>query len=164
MAELNIDLSNVEVSAPGNGEKREFKALPAGEYIVRAVSSEVKATKAGTGQYLKVRFDVVDGDHAGRVLFTNFNIQNPSEKAQEIGRQQLKQLAVAVGLPNPNAIERSEDLHDIAVTAYVKRVRNEQYGDSDGFQNEIANYKAVSGAPLATPAAGGSAPSEDLPF
>jgi hypothetical protein len=42
----------------------------------------------------------VKGEHAGRLLWQNFNINNPSEKAQRIGRQQIVAWATACGKPN----------------------------------------------------------------
>ena len=75
-----------------------FDPIPAGDYHLKVTDSSLEDTKAGTGQYIKVRCDVMGPSHQGRVLFTNINIRNPNPKAEEIGRQQLGSLLRAIGL------------------------------------------------------------------
>jgi len=77
---------------------RNFEPLPAGWYLATITSAELMTTKAGTGQYIKVRYDILGPTHQGRVVFGNLNIRNPSAKAEEIGLQQLGELMGAVGL------------------------------------------------------------------
>jgi hypothetical protein len=95
MAKFGFDVTEVEVSAPA-----EYDPIPEGEYILKAVDAEEKATSRGDGSYIKVKYEVVKGEHAGRLLWQNFNVNNPSEKAQRIGRQQLVAWATACGKPN----------------------------------------------------------------
>ena len=75
-----------------------FEPIPAGWYEATITSAELKATKAGTGQYIAVRYDITGPSHQGRVVFGNLNIRNPNPKAEEIGRQQLGELMRAIGL------------------------------------------------------------------
>lgn len=82
MAKLNFDLDTVEIK---------YEALPKGEYKAELISGEVVPTKSGTGMVLKAVF-LVDGS---RQIFHNFNIENPSEVAQGIGRRQLKSFSLA---------------------------------------------------------------------
>jgi hypothetical protein len=95
VAKFGFDVSEVEVSAPA-----EYDPIPEGDYILKAVDAEEKETSRGDGTYIKVKFEVAKGEHAGRLLWQNFNIVNPSEKAQRIGRQQLVAWATACGKPN----------------------------------------------------------------
>ena len=37
----------------------------------------MKATKAGTGQYLQLGFQILDGPHKGRKLWARLNLDNP---------------------------------------------------------------------------------------
>jgi hypothetical protein len=74
---------------------KDFDVLPAGDYPVVVESAEVKPTKKGTGHYLGVQLVVVDGPAKGRKLFDNFNLQNPSEKAVQIGLEHLSSLCKA---------------------------------------------------------------------
>ena len=76
----------------------DYTPLPEGEYSVTIKDAEVKATNDGTGQYIKLRLDVQGPTHAGRVVFSNINIRNKSEQAEQIGRGQLKAVMSALAL------------------------------------------------------------------
>ena len=94
MAFLNEEF-NVNELPQGNGN---FEPLPAGWYTATISQSELKATKAGNGQYIKLRYDITGPSHQGRVVFGNLNIKNANPKAEEIGRQQLGDIMRAIGL------------------------------------------------------------------
>ena len=89
---LDFDATGIDID---NFE--DFTPLPAGNYLCSIVESEMKTTKAGNGEYLSLRLDVLSGDYQGRVLFHNLNLKNPSIKAEEIARQQLAQICHATG-------------------------------------------------------------------
>lgn len=159
MARLDASFDSSQVE-PQTGD---FAPLPAGEYQVRVASSELKPTKAGDGQYIKLRLDVIGPTHAGRVLFSNINIRNKNPKAEDIGRQQLSSICRAIGVP---VLNDTDEL--IGGTLLVKvTVKSDEYGEG----NEVKAYKAIGGsvapavsappraasAPTA-PAAGGAAP------
>ena len=55
-------------------EKREFEPVPAGWYTATIANAELRDTKAGTGKYISVRFDITGPEHQGRVVFTNLKI------------------------------------------------------------------------------------------
>ena len=115
--------------------RTEFAPLPAGWYLATVHSAEVKQTKAGNGQFIKLRYDIVGGEHANRVVFGNLNTKNASEKAQEIGRQQLGELMRAIGLPT---IQDTDQL--VGGTLEIKlSVRDDpQWGVS----NEVKGFRA----------------------
>lgn len=141
MATLNIDLSNIESTGFSS------EPLPAGNYPCVAVASQLKSTKAGNGRYLEVEFDVIDGPHKGRKLWSRFNIENPSEKAVQIGYEQLAQFGRAVGV---TVIQESEQLHGKPVTVKVTVKHSSEYGPS----NEVKGFAAMGGP---SPAAAGVA-------
>lgn len=95
MAKFGFDTSEFE----GTGGN-DFQVMPEGEYTLKATDAEMKETKKGDGAYLAVTFEVVKGEHAGRKVWQNFNIHNPSEKAQNIGREQVSAWGRAAGKPN----------------------------------------------------------------
>lgn len=101
MAKFGFDVTEIEVSAPA-----EYDPIPEGEYILKAVDAEEKATSRGDGSYFKVKFEVVRGEHAGRLLWQNFNVNNPSEKAQRMARQQIAAWAIACGKPNADDTDK----------------------------------------------------------
>jgi len=116
-------------------------ALPAGEYVAEIVKSEVKATKAGTGHYLALRFRVIEGEHVGRLVFTNLNYDNPNPQAVEIAFKALNSIKECCGL-SPDEGEDTEELHGIPMTLKVTiRKGNDQYPDS----NEIRAYTPLEG-------------------
>lgn len=104
MAKFGFDVSEVEVDAPVS-----YDPLPEGEYVLKALDAEEKTTSRGDGSYIKVKYEVVKGDYEGRLLWQNFNVNNPSEKAQKIGRQQLKAWATACGKPDADDTDKLLD-------------------------------------------------------
>ena len=94
MAKFGFDVDEVEVDiAP------DYSPIPKGEYKLQALEAEEKETSKKNGSYIKVKFEVVDGPHMSRLIWQNFNIVNPNETAQRIGRQQLVAWATACGKP-----------------------------------------------------------------
>lgn len=132
-----------------------FEPLPAGWYTVKVSGAELKSTKAGTGQYISVKYDVLGPSHQGRIVFGNLNIRNPSEKAEEIGRRQLGELMRAIGLPT---VRDSDQLigGELSIQLDIKPADG-QYAAS----NNVTGFKSIEGSappkPI-TPAANDSAP------
>jgi hypothetical protein len=50
-----------------------YEPLPAGWYTATIADAELKTTKDGSGQYIKVRYDITGPTHQGRVVFGNIN-------------------------------------------------------------------------------------------
>jgi hypothetical protein len=130
MAQLNFNSTEVP-------EDEGFKPLPEGEYTVQIIQSEMKETKAGTGHFLELRMQVLDGDHVGRLLFDRLNLINPNETAVKIAQRTLADICEATGVLE---VEDSEELHGIEMIAKV--VIKPAQGDwPEG--NEIKKYKAA---------------------
>lgn len=109
MAKFGFDVADVEVSERGN-----YDPMPKGEYTLKATDAELKDTSRGDGTYLAVTFEVIKpAQYNGRKVWQNFNIVNPNEKAEKIGREQVAGWARAAGKPNARdsdeLIERSFD-------------------------------------------------------
>lgn len=79
------------------------QVLPTGQYTVQIEKAEVKKTKAGDGEYLNVQMKVISQYYNGGVLFHMFNLRNPNEIAQNIGRSELKTLMGLVSVGDLNA-------------------------------------------------------------
>jgi hypothetical protein len=140
MAFLNEEF-NVNELPQGNGN---FEPLPAGWYTATISQSELKATKAGNGQYIKLRYDITGPSHQGRVVFGNLNIKNANPKAEEIGRQQLGDIMRAIGLAK---VTDTDQLIGGQIGIKLEVKQDEQYGAS----NEVKGFKSLSGS--AAPAA-----------
>ncbi len=122
----------------------DFEPIPAGWYSVAVTDADLRDTKAGTGNYISVRFDVTGPTHEGRVVFTNLNLKNPNPKAEEIGRQQLDALQRAIGL---TAVQDTDQLIGGNCQIKVTIRKSEEWGDS----NEVKAYKAIEGSALPMP-------------
>jgi hypothetical protein len=101
MAKFGFDVTEVEVPAP----RGEYEPLPAGEYVLKALEADEKKTSTG-GTMIVAKFEVVKGEHAGRLIWQNFNTINNSKDAQRIGRQQLVSWATACGRPNEDETDK----------------------------------------------------------
>lgn len=131
MAQLNFDATQ---HTPDTG----FETIPAGWYNAMIDESELKPTRDGSGAYLQVRFNVMDGQYAGRKVFTRLNIRNMNPTAQEIAFKQLSAIAHAVGVLQ---VQDSAQLHGapLKIKVKVRKDTTGQYEDS----NEISAFKNI---------------------
>jgi len=123
MAELSFDATQVQ-------PQQEFDLLPAGKYLAQVIDSEVVPTKAGTGQMLKLTFEIMDGEYANRRLWARLNIANENAQAQQIGVTKLTD---------------SLELHEKPVLVTVK-VRKAKPGDTYGDSNDVTGFAAATAA------------------
>ena len=145
MARISFNASNVEPSTP-------MDVLPAGKYLAMAIASELKPTKNGTGEYLQITFEVLDGSAKGRKIFERLNIRNSNKTAEDIAQRALSALCHAVGVIE---LEDSDQLHDkpVVLDVAVDPAKGEYSA-----QNRVKGYSAAGGqtsapAPAARPAA-----------
>ena len=129
MAQLNFNANEVEPTT-------DFEALPAGKYLAVITESEVKANKAGTGSYLQLTFQILEGEYQNRILWARLNLDNPNATAVKIARAELSALCRAVGVMAP---QDSVELHDLPL---VIKVKCKKRSDTDEVTNEIAGYEA----------------------
>lgn len=73
--------------------------VPPGKYTLQCEKGEMTYTRAGTGVIFKVMMAILTGEFAGRTVWANFNVKNPSDQAVTIGISELKALVAAVGIP-----------------------------------------------------------------
>ena len=137
MASLNFDASAVE-------PQQTFDALPVGRYEVIITDSEMKDTKAGTGQYLQLTFSVTGGQHDGRKLWSRLNLVNPNQTAVGIAERELSAICHCVGIITPSD---SEELHDRPLIVDVIQELNPMSGQQT---NRIKGYAQADGSPAAS--------------
>lgn len=133
MASLTFNANEVEPSSA-------YELLPAGDYIAMITSSETKATNSGTGSYIKLRFDIVDGAGKGRVIFTNLNMWNQNPTAVEIAQKDLSAICRAV---NVMQLSDSSQLHDRPM---IIKVGIQPAKDGYEASNAIKGYKPLNEA------------------
>lgn len=124
-----------------------FDPIPAGWYTGMIVSSEMKQTKNGNGQYLQLRIDVIEGEHEGRVIFDRLNLINDNQTAVEIAQRQLSAICRAVGVMQPRD---SADLHDKPLRV---KLSIRPAGNGYDASNEVKAYEAVEGGTWTAPGA-----------
>lgn len=98
------------------------------------IDSEMKPTKAGTGNYLQLTFQIIEGPYANRLLWARLNLDNPNETARKIAQGELSAICRAVGVLAPND---SVELHNLPL---VINVRCKKRSDTGEIVNEIKGY------------------------
>jgi hypothetical protein len=61
-------MGNLDFNANTVEPATDFEPIPAGKYVAAVVASEMKPTKAGTGNYLELTFEVLEGEFKGRMI------------------------------------------------------------------------------------------------
>jgi hypothetical protein len=79
-----------------------FTPLPAGEYDAIIVESEMKPTKDGTGKYLQLKLQILNGKFQNRTLFDRLNLVNKNDTAVQIAKGTLSAICRAVNVLTPN--------------------------------------------------------------
>lgn len=146
MAKFGFNVAEVEIDAPVS-----YDPIPDGEYTLKALDAEQKTTSRGDGTYIKVKFEVVKGEYAGRLLWQNFNIENPSQKAQNIGRQQLVAWATACGKPDADDTDKLLEKPFRAAVGIEKGTGG--YSDSNRIKAFLFEQQDDAPTPKAKPAA-----------
>jgi len=136
MAHFNFDASAVAPQVSNS-------VLPAGTYLAHITESDVRPLASGNGEGLKLTFEIIDGQHKGRRVWDNLNIQHNNETTQRIAQAQLSALCHAV---NVIKLEDTSALHYKPVRIKVT-VR-----EADGKYQESNNIKGYESASGATPA------------
>lgn len=134
-----------------------FDPIPAGWYTVMIVASEMKTTKNGSGEYLQLRLDIIDGEYEGRVLFDRLNLRNQNQTAVEIAQRQLSAICRAVGVMQP---QDSSDLHDRPLRV---KVSIRPAGNGHDASNEIRGYSPIEGSEKQPAQAARTAPAAAAP-
>ena len=111
-----------------------FDPLPAGKYLAVITESEMKPTKSGTGSYLQLAFQVLEGQFKNRILWARLNLDNPNQLTVQIAKGELSAICRAVGVLQP---KDSCELHNLPLIVTVKCKKREDTGD---IVNEIKGY------------------------
>jgi hypothetical protein len=122
-----------------------FEPIPPGKYIAAIIESEMKATKAGTGHYLELTLQILEGESKNRLLWARLNLDNPNVQAKQIAQAELSAICRAVGVM---VLNDSCDLHNLPLMIHVKCKKREDTGE---IVNEIRGYsKKVPPEPAGT--------------
>ena len=151
MATLDFDVSSYEAT------KSNFDPLPRGEYLAIVTENQMKATKSGTGEYLELVIQIVDGEFSGRKIWERLNIHNANETAETIARAALKSLSLACGI---EPLTDTDMLNDTPFTIVLDIDRK------DPTRNRVMGYKpaGAAAAPVARQTATKAAPAAAKPW
>lgn len=131
-------------------EPSNFDVFPAGKYLAQIVSSEMRPTKDGRGQYLFLELDILEGQFAGRKLFDRLNLVNDNPDTVDIATRTLSSICRATGQMQ---VKDSEQLHLIPLIADVRvRPPKGQYGESNSIRYLPRNAAAAPTPATRTPA------------
>ena len=120
----------------------DFEPITPGDYVALIVASEKKETKAKTGYYLELTFQIIEGKFKERRLWDRLNLWNQNKTAVKISNQRLAEIRQAVGVLNPSS---SEELHDKPLALkVVTRTRS----DTGELTNEIKKVSSVASVPV----------------
>lgn len=131
-----------------------YSLLPAGDYSMQIVQSEVRPTRDGSNKYVWFELDILDGEYAGRKFWERLNLWSDNETAKKIANQTLVSLTRACGFVT---IEDTEELHFRPFQVKMRVKKNGKTGELENSAIYIAAEEAPARAPAA-PAAGRPAP------
>jgi hypothetical protein len=145
---------NVDDIAGGTGG---LPLIPDGLYKAVIIDSELKATKAGTGQYLALKIVLTEGQYANTEFTERLNIINPNTVAVEIAYKTLANICKALGMAQTP--QDSTQIHNKPFLLETKTKKGEPWTDDKGElregndSSEIKGYKPIgTPQPVATPA------------
>ncbi len=149
-----IDQNLSDVKEEDMNRDGSWSALKPGDYPFMVTETDYKQNGKRNGNTLWIKVQCIDPQHPSAKWTEFLAIDNPSPEAVRIARAKLKQLAIAVGHPNPDFVEYSEDLHSIAfmATVTIEPANEAKYGDRNGMQNRIGAYKPMNGGGVPVPA------------
>jgi len=138
MADLNgFNANQVEPTT-------EFEPIPAGKYLAMITDSEMKPTKSGSGSYLQLTFQILEGEYKGRFVWARLNLNNANATAVQIARSELSAICRAIGVMTPND---SVELHNLPLVITVKCKKREDSGEVSNEVKGFAKREAASGQP-----------------
>jgi hypothetical protein len=139
MPKIDFDLSDYEYKSSSS-----FEPLPPGDYTAIITDSNLKATKSGTGEYIALTMEIIEGKYSGRRIWENLNVYNANKQAEDIARSALKSIFAAVGKPNERD---TEEAHNIPFKLSLAIDRK------DPTRNRVMGYSEMHNAPKPAPSA-----------
>lgn len=128
-----------------------FEPIPAGWYTACIVEAESQQSKAGH-EMAVLRYKIVEGEHAERVLFVRLNLNHPNEQPRNIAQSQYAAIRKAMNIQDVTTP------HDLLNKPHRIKVALNKRKDTGEDTNEIKGWEAVNAAPPAQPSEGAQAP------
>lgn len=133
-----------------------FDPIPAGKYLAVVTATEMKPTKNGSGEYLQVELEVIEGPHKGRKLWDRLTLKHPNDLTVKIAKGTLSAICRAIGVMAP---KDSVELHNLPLVISVGCKKRDDNGE---ITNVIKGYakreSAATSRPAPSPNGAGSPP------
>jgi hypothetical protein len=139
-------------SAPDQKGVGDWTPLPVGDYQAHVKNSEMVATKDNPKHFfLKLDWEILAGESAGKILVQRLNLVNSNPSAVEIAQKHLKSICDAMAIAGP--IGDSVVLHNkpIVISVYITKA-SANYSEG----NDIKKYETIGGAVAVAGAAVGA--------
>lgn len=131
--ELGFDTSQTE------SWNSQYDLLPPGDYHVFITEDRVQESRDGI-PYLTLRYDIAEGPYKDRCFFDNLYFWSNNVNAKSIAKRKLKSIAMAIGYPNPDYVQDSNEL--VGGEMIINLKITPAKGDYDE-RNDIRIYKCV---------------------
>lgn len=122
-------------------ESSQFSPIPAGEYKACLCGTTRKKTKSGDGEYLELCWQIIDGVHRGRMLWSRHNLWNKSQAAVDIAKREIRQMLESVSM-----LGKAQNASDILNLPLIIKVKLEKRKDTGEDSNAISAWKSVQSA------------------
>jgi hypothetical protein len=131
------------------GDRPSGELLPSGRYTAQIIESNVADTKSGRGQIATLTWEILDGPHERRRVWSRVNVFHENQMAQDIGQRFLKQITDALNL-GPIDDTTALEFQPVEITVGIEKSRDPQYPD----RNEVKRVSPLPGrAPKVAPSA-----------
>jgi hypothetical protein len=104
----------------------DFDPIPAGKYAAMITASQMKDAKNGTGSYLELTFQILEGEYQNRLLWARLCLTHTKEVTSKIARGHLSAICKAVGVLTPHD---SAELHNLPLILNVKLKKRTDNGE-----------------------------------
>lgn len=136
---MSIDAIFANFNAGEVAPRTANELLSDGWHSVVIAKSKTKINNAGTGSYLELELEVIDGPNAKRRVWDRLNLDNPNQTAVDIAKAALSAICHAVGVLTPRD---PAELHDKPLEALIgTQPAKGEYSAS----NVVKGYRAPGG-------------------
>lgn len=114
--------------------------IPAGWYKIAFIEEAEVATKAGTGSYLQLVAEILEGEQQGRKHYERLNLNNPNEGTVARAQATLSAICRSINVRSP---KESSDLLNRPLMAKIvvkEPSAKEQAAGYTSARNEIVEY------------------------
>ncbi len=142
MAQFQFSTAGIDLDESGKRQP-----VPEGTYTAVIIESDYRPNRAETGHFLKLKFEITKGEHEGRYVWENLNVDHPNEDTEKYAKRDLARIATICGYDD---FQDTEVLHYKPIDIYVK-VREASNGYDAS--NTVNGYSAPAGSAPPPPAA-----------